>query len=96
MIIKSFDPMVYKGNFNELISPQFDTISEDEEAELNKNVDNITHITLPKDYEDTGKILNSPISSSKLKRMGNSIIIATIEYEKDEIKFKNQITQKII
>lgn len=88
MIIKSFDPWVYKGNFNEFISPPFDTINEDEEAELKKNVDNITHITLPKDYEDAGKILNSLISSGKLKRMGNSIIIATIEYEKDEIKFK--------
>ncbi len=88
MIIKSFDPWVYKGNFNEFISPPFDTISEGEEAKLKKNVDNITHITLPKDYEDAGKILNSLISSGKLKRMGNSIIIATIEYEKDEIKFK--------
>ncbi len=88
MIIKSFKPWIYQGNLNEFISPPFDTINEDEEANLKKYEFNITHITLPENYESAGKILQSLIASGKLKMVVESIIIVTIEYENNGIKFK--------
>ena len=47
MIVKAFQPLVFRRDIKDVTSPPFDVITKDQEAALKESRYNITHLTLP-------------------------------------------------
>lgn len=83
--IRPFNPYIFADNIVNVISPPFDSISEELESRLKQSEHNITHLTLPETHADPGEILDRWISEGVLQRLpGSQYVILDQTYSTGE------------
>lgn len=83
MIIKPFDPVLFRKDLSNVTSPPFDVITKAQETILKQNKYNITHLTLPDsgDASHSRKTIDNWLEEGVLVRgEENSVVIITQDF----------------
>lgn len=83
VILKPFKPLYYSGNYENVTSPPFDSISRELESQLKLCDFNITYLTLPGNGPEYGKklMLNWKRSGKIIKADDDSILIIKQKFQ---------------
>ncbi len=83
MIVKPFKPLLYNKNLQNVVSPPFDTISEDQEKTFLSIPYNVSQLSRLKwDHQNSVELLKKWISESVLIKVDTPIMIVVSQYFK--------------